>query len=222
MNDPADKSTEIKYFIGILLVIFVVSALVFSTVGLAPDGLRISDAIIDSNGAIEGSIGYELNKGLGTSITSGNGAIGYTRPDRIIINKIGVDADIEQPNTRNVADLDRALSLGAVHYPGSGSVEAGNMFLFGHSTGFRVVQNQAYKTFNNLDKLKTGDEIRVFADGDEYIYKVTNIRLVNENDENDARVDFDNSKRMLTISTCNSFGTVQDRWVVEADFYREA
>lgn len=218
MIDKNNKK-EIIYFATILFAIFLVSAITFSIFGLAPDGLKASD-IIDSNGAREGSIGFQLNKELDydTAPDSTSGIETYTRPDRIVIDSIGVNSIIGQPNTRNVADLDSYLLKGAVHYPGSGSIEYGNMFLFGHSAGFQIVQNQAYKTFNDLDKLNKNDEIKIFADGQEYIYKVRKVSLVNEAD---ARVDFDNSKRTLTISTCNSFGEIQDRWVVEADFYRE-
>jgi LPXTG-site transpeptidase (sortase) family protein len=224
-NMNSDKKKEIVYFAVILLAVFMISFVVFSGVGLAPTGLQIATYISDSD-APEGSIGYYLDSQIQpikyideqgntvNTVDSGN----YTRPDRVVISKIGVNTPIEQPNTRNVATLDSLLSRGAVHYPGSGTVEQGNMFLFGHSTGFQVVQNQAYKTFNDLNKLENGDQISIFADGTEYIYKVSSLRLVNENN---GEVRFDQGRRMLTISTCNSFGTKQERWVVEAEFYRE-
>jgi LPXTG-site transpeptidase (sortase) family protein len=217
------KKQDIIYFITILVAIFLVSAVVFSTFGLAPDGLKATD-ILDANGAQRGSVGYELNKefaNAGSSSSSGAGnniSDEYTRPDRVVINKIGVNTIVEQPNTRNVADLDRFLNNGAVHYPGSGSIESGNMFIFGHSTGFQVVQNQAFKAFNDLNKLNKGDEISIYADGEEYIYRVNSVILL---DENDARVDFDKNSRKLTLSTCNSFGEKDDRWIVEADFYKK-
>jgi LPXTG-site transpeptidase (sortase) family protein len=140
----------------------------------------------------------------------------YTRPDRVVIPKIGVNTVVNKPNSRTINALDSALNTGAVHYPGSGSIESGNMFIFGHSTGFQVVQNQAYKAFNDLDKLNRGDEISVYANGVEYVYIVRTVSLV---DENSAEVRFDQGGRTLTISTCNSFGAKQDRFVVEADFY---
>lgn len=137
----------------------------------------------------------------------------YTRPEKITIDKIGVSSVIQAPTSNDIPTLDAALNQGAVHYPGSGSVEQGNIFLFGHSTGFRVVQNQAYKTFNDLNKLIVGDEIELEADGKTYIYSVETVTLV---DENEAFVDLSKEGRRLTISTCNSFGTKQERWVVEA------
>lgn len=138
-----------------------------------------------------------------------------TLPDHISIPSIGVDSIVERPSTPNVEVLDESLKKGAVYYPGSGSIEKGNMFLFGHSTGFKVVNNQAYKTFNNLDKLTKGEEILVESDGKTYVYIVDNVKLV---DENEALVELNTNERKLTLSTCNTFGLKQERWVVEAYF----
>jgi LPXTG-site transpeptidase (sortase) family protein len=229
-----EQKKEIFYFVTILIVVFIASFIIFSGVGLAPTGLQIATYLEDSD-APSGTLGYYLDSEI-RPLSGGLQNIDpqsaeykdyensfynyntYTRPDKIVINKIGVNTIINQPNSRSVSVLDSALGTGAVHYPGSGTVEGGNMFIFGHSTGFQVVQNQAYKAFNNLDDLQYGDEISVFADGQEYIYKVTNVRLV---DENNAEVRFDKGGRTLTLSTCNSFGAKQDRFVVEAEFSRE-
>lgn len=139
-------------------------------------------------------------------------------PNHVSIPKIGVDSNIERPASQDVSVLDEALSRGAVYYPGSGTINAGNMFLFGHSTGLSVVNNQAYKTFNDLSKLEKGDEIYIESGDKKFVYKVSSLVLV---DENEAFVDFSKTDRMLTISTCNTFGKKQERWVVEAQFDRE-
>lgn len=139
-------------------------------------------------------------------------------PDKIIIDKIGVESVIQKPQSQDVEALDQALAKGAVYYPGSGTLSFGNMFIFGHSTNWQVVNNQAYKTFNDLDKLSLGDEIKIEAEGKTFIYKVENVKLIADSD---AFVDFSKSDRMLTLSTCNTFGRKQDRWVVEARFERE-
>lgn len=154
----------------------------------------------------------------GAHLEQGTLVLTATRPDHIVIDKIDVDSVIKQPVDPNIHVLDEALQEGAVHYPGSGTLERGNMFIFGHSTNWPIVQNQAYKTFNNLEDLVLGDEIKVQADGKEYVYIVQTVELV---DESAAFVDLSQSQRMLTISTCNSFGKKQDRWVVQAVFDRE-
>jgi LPXTG-site transpeptidase (sortase) family protein len=136
-------------------------------------------------------------------------------PIRITIEKIGVDALVQNPTTTNVYALDDLLLHGAVRYPGSGLPGEGNMFFFGHSTGLTLVHNQAFKTFNNLRKLVAGDMISVYSDKHIYTYKVNNVKLAKSSD---VLVDFSVKKNMLTLSTCNTFGQKEERYVVEADY----
>jgi LPXTG-site transpeptidase (sortase) family protein len=195
------------YFSGIFSIIFLISFVIFSLSGLAPKSISLYDYLFNKPPEIIGQpFTYDLN---------GDIPVKYTRPDQIIIDKLKISADIEQPNTFNVAELDSFLIKGAVHYPGSGSVESGNIFIFGHSADlFTGVQNPAYKVFNNLSKLKSGDVIEIVADNRSYFYKVTKVSLVNENE---ALIRFNSEVRKLTISTCNTFGSREDRWVVEAE-----
>ena len=195
---------NIIYILSISMIIFIVTFSTLSFLGLAPKSLSFLEpekSIIENQSEIININSY-----------------GYTRPDKVVIPKVGVESIIENPNRVDVATLDQALNKGAVHYPGSGSIEQGNMFIFGHSTNWKVVQNDAYKTFNGIEKLVSGDEIKIYSGEDTYIYRVSSVVLV---DEDDALVEFDNSKRTLTISTCNTFGEKQERWVVEAEFFRE-
>lgn len=135
-------------------------------------------------------------------------------PTKVEIPKIGVSSIINVPAGIDVSTLDNALTKGAVYYPGSGTLQGGNMFLFGHSTNWSVVNNDAYKTFNDLDKLSAGDEIVLTSGGEKYVYIVRTVKL---SSEDDAVVQFASNSPMLTISTCDTFGRKQDRWVVEAD-----
>jgi LPXTG-site transpeptidase (sortase) family protein len=140
----------------------------------------------------------------------------YELPLRISIEKIGVNSVIQNPNTTNIYALDELLLKGVVRYPGSGVPAEGNMFLFGHSTGLKVVKNQAFKAFNNLKNLVAGDVISVYTEKNVYLYVVNNVKLV---DSNNALVDFSVKKTMLTLSTCNTFGQKEERYVVEADYF---
>lgn len=143
------------------------------------------------------------------------GLIVAENPTRIVIDKIGVDSTISNPNTTNIATLDEYLKQGAVHYPGSGLIGQGNMFLFGHSSNLAVVNNQAYRAFNGLKDLRAGDLIKVYGSSKVYTYRVSSVTLV---DEHQALVEFNQSKNMLTLSTCNTFGKKSERYVVEADY----
>jgi len=165
----------------------------------------------------------ELEFGPGQDVTKettvkneGDLVIKAILPNHIKIPKIDVDVSISNPESDSVTILDEYLKKGAVHYPGSGNLLVGNMFLFAHSTGIKVVQNQAYKAFNNLKSLSSGDVIEVSGeDGKIYVYKVSSVKLATDKD---VLVTFDRKDRMLTLSTCNTFGQKSERYVVEAYF----
>lgn len=135
-------------------------------------------------------------------------------PTRLVIPSISVDTVISNPKSTSFEILDAALTRSAVRYPGSGLPGIGNMFIFGHSTGFSVVQNQAYKVFNKLKNVKQGAIITVYSKSAVYEYRVSSVRLV---DKSKQLVEFDTTNNMLTLSTCDSFGRDQDRYVVEGD-----
>lgn len=140
----------------------------------------------------------------------------YPLPERIVIPAIGVDAKIANPSSTDIAALDKALKSAVVRYPGSGTFrDEGNMFLFGHSSYLPVVNNPAYKLFNEIQKLKIGQEIRVESKEAVYTYRVSKVSMV---DASEGLVHFGNTGRKLTLSTCNSFGDSEDRFVVEAEY----
>lgn len=198
----------IVYFISIFLICFVLLYLL----GLVPQNLKTDEGesfrtLWDKRSALTD------NGNTNTNTNPLNPAVAGESPLRIVIPKIGVDATVANPQSTDVKTLDDYLTKGAVRYPGSGLLGSGNMFLFGHSTGLRNVQNQAYKTFNGLKDLQAGDIITVYSSNQAYTYKVTTVTLV---DENQALVKFDDQKNMLTLSTCNTFGAKSERYVVEA------
>jgi LPXTG-site transpeptidase (sortase) family protein len=192
-----NKKEKITLFVQII-VVFGVLIFIVSATGFIPEELK--SAKRNNNSEVFDPVSNDTNLSL-------------TRPSRISIDKIGVDSVVELPNSPNINILDQSLEKGAVHYPGSGTIEKGNIFIFGHSTNWKIVKNPSYKTFNNLHKLVSGDEIKLEANGEEYIYVVDTVTLVNESE---ALVDLDTTEQKLTISTCNSFGEKQERWVVEA------
>jgi LPXTG-site transpeptidase (sortase) family protein len=143
------------------------------------------------------------------------GVIESALPVRLKIPSISVDTPINNPKSTTFEVLDSALTTGAVRYPGSGSPGIGHMFMFGHSTGFSIVQTPAYKIFNSLRKVTEGDVVYVYTQDAVFEYRVTSLVKV---DKDKALVEFDTERNMITLSTCDSFGRPQDRYVVEADF----
>ena len=139
---------------------------------------------------------------------------------RIIVPDLGINASIELPTSTALEVLNDHLTRGVVHYPGSALPgEFGNVFLFGHSTGLRVVHNQAYAVFNGLKELTPGQVVRIRYGGREYWYRVTSVAM---KAADEAWVDLrrDTKQRKLTLSTCNVFGAKTDRFVVEAEFVK--
>lgn len=142
-------------------------------------------------------------------------------PPRLIIPEIAVDAPIILSASADLQVLNDGLTQGVVHYPGSALPDqpAGNVFLFGHSTGYKVVRNKAYAIFNRLSELQPDDIIRIRYANHEYWYRV---RSVSVKKASEAWVDLRPPihGRLLTLSTCRIFGAKDDRYVVEAEFMK--
>jgi LPXTG-site transpeptidase (sortase) family protein len=146
--------------------------------------------------------------------------IGYL-PERMEIPSLKKVLPVASPQSRDVAVLDKALLKAVVRYPGSGLLgKEGNLFVFGHSTGYRTVRNEYFKAFNGIQNLEQGSIIKLYGQGKVHLYKVTTVTHV---DSNDALVDLRVApgERKLTLSTCDSFGAKTSRFVVEAVFFAE-
>jgi LPXTG-site transpeptidase (sortase) family protein len=135
-------------------------------------------------------------------------------PTQIIVKSIGVDTPVIAPASNSNEILDRALLLGAVHYPDSGQLgENANVLIFGHSSHLPVIHNSAYKAFNEINTLENGEQIIVRSESHEYTYEV--IEVVQRKAE-EARIFFESDQPTLTLATCNNFGSKEDRWIVTA------
>ncbi len=193
------------FFLVLFLVIFSVSFSILYFLGFIPLEL----APTNEEPSLPSPTSTSLSLGV-TPIPSGE------EPLRILISSIGVDSPIRNPNSTDIDALDTELLKGVVHYPGSGIPGVvGNMFLFGHGSNLPVIHNQAYKVFTQIKNLKQGDIIHVLTQTKNYSYSVAKVTLV---DASKALVDFSTARKMLTLSTCDTFGTKQQRYVVEADF----
>ncbi len=139
-------------------------------------------------------------------------------PTRIVIPSLGKDLPISNPNTTDIDELDKELLNAVVRYPGSGTLgRDGNMLIFGHSTGYRNVNNQMYKAFNGIETLEEGNFINLVSDGIEYVYAVSKIE---HEKASNVTIEFttEPGAKRITLTTCNTFGAKEDRWIVTADF----
>lgn len=201
------KKSQAKFILYFIITFIVIFVLLYA-IGFVPDSIRVKK---------EDSLRTVWDKAQKMAIDNQLKQDGIINEDplRIVIEKIGVDSPVSNPNTTNVATLDEYLLRGAVRYPGSGFPGYGNMFIFAHSTGLRNVNNEAFKAFNGLRNLVVGDMIKIYGSAGLYYYKVSSVRLV---DDNQALVEFNNDENILTLSTCNTFGAKSERYVVEADY----
>ena len=137
-------------------------------------------------------------------------------PVRVVAETIDLDVTISNPSSTNVHVLDNALLKGAVRYPTTALAgEEGTMLLFGHSSYRPVIYNQAYKAFNNVQKLENGDIVSVLSDTTEYRYKVTGVRVA---DATEDVVELRTTGKYLVLVTCDSFTAKTSRFVVTAEF----
>ena len=229
MFDKIFSKNELR-FIGYFFLIFLGTAGSLAAFGLLPseleetsDGDTLTQKIVDS--AISAPQEQKVNPVQNQVITRPqNSVVRPTQPQkvivagnptRLIIPAIGVDTTVYTPADTDVDTLDHDLTKGPVYYPGSGTAAGGNMFIFGHSTGYKIVINKAYKVFNDLHTLTNGDTINVVSNGNTFVYKVKSVSKVNKNE---TLVNFDTSAHIITLSTCNSFGAKTDRYVVVGEY----
>lgn len=136
-------------------------------------------------------------------------------PLSITIEALNKTITVLNPTSREVADLDAALLEGVVRHPDSATLEQnGTVFILGHSSYLPAVRNRNFQAFNGIQDLKWGDTIVLGAADAEYVYRVDKVYRANAQD---VTVPIAGPKQRLFIATCNSFGSIDDRYIVEAD-----
>lgn len=136
-------------------------------------------------------------------------------PEKIIFDSLDRTVSVLNPTSKTIEDLDHALLSGVVRHPDSATLEQlGSVFILGHSSYLPAVNNENYKAFNGIQNLKWGDTIRLQAGNKEYVYRVDKVFQAYATT---ASVPIAVGKQRLVLATCNSFGSVDDRYIVEAD-----
>lgn len=135
-------------------------------------------------------------------------------PNKIIFDDLNREVTILNPESSDIATLDNALLNGVVRHPDSADLQQdGTMFLFGHSSSLPNVINRNYQAFNGIQNLEWGDKVRVQSADFEYVYRVDRVY---EAKASTAEIALVSGTATLALVTCNSFGTTDDRFVVEA------
>jgi LPXTG-site transpeptidase (sortase) family protein len=196
-------------FLVVFLVVFFFSFSALIAVDLVPNTTTSTPSVSLSASPLVAVAESPLSPNVFDAFAHGE------NPVKIEIPKTKLVAPIANPTTTNVNALDALLLKGAVRYPTSGLLgENGNVVLFGHSAEYYpIVNNPWYKTFDNIDKLKEGDEIIVYSSSRAYVYTVDTVEKKNASED---AIPLKVTGAKLTLSTCDTFGKKTDRWVVTA------
>lgn len=149
-----------------------------------------------------------------SEVASPEAGIAAEMPVRIHVERLDREITVLNPTSRRIADLDAALLDGAVRHPDSATLsQEGNVFVLGHSSYLPNVFNRNFQIFNGIQDLEWGDTITVYSDSHAYEYRVERVYRARAQD---VTVPIAGTGNMLTLATCNSFGSVDDRYIVEA------
>lgn len=140
--------------------------------------------------------------------------VGNILPEKITFDSLDRSAIVLNPNSRSVADLDNALLNGVVRHPDSATLgQDGTLFILGHSSYLPKVVNENFQAFNGVQDLKWGDIIRIEGGDEMYVYRVEKVYKAKATD---TTVPIAGDSKRLVLATCNSFGSTDDRYIVEA------
>lgn len=136
-------------------------------------------------------------------------------PQSLYIKRLNREVAILNPASREISDLDEALLSGTVRHPDSAALgQNGNVFVLGHSSYLPQVLNKNFQAFNGIEDLEWGDIIEVTGENNVFVYRVEDVYEAKATDATVIPIRTDD--RRLTLATCDSFGSVEDRFIVEA------
>ncbi len=137
-----------------------------------------------------------------------------TLPLSLSIDALDRTVKVLNPASNSVEALDAALLNGVIRHPDSATFgEEGNMLILGHSSYLPTVHNRNFQALNGIQNLKWGDTITLESKNTEYTYKVEKSYKAKATG---YTVQIAGKGKTLTLVTCNSFGSTEDRYVVEA------
>jgi sortase A len=160
----------------------------------------------------QAELGYQAKKVLPQS----KKVIPVNTTFSIQIPKIGVNANVvKNVDPYNSTIYQKALTQGVAHALGSGLPGfPGNVFIFAHSANSWYQANQFNAIFYLTDKLDIGDDITINYDNSEYKYKITEKKIVKNNEIN--YLTNSSQDQSLTLMTCWPPGTTLSRLIIMA------
>lgn len=202
-------------FLGTFFLVFTLSYIILMAVDFLPEAPLASTTT-------EAVIIEEHNSNSQSDVVTGNAssseAASYNEADALpltlTIAKLNRSVTVLNPDSRVISDLDEALLTGVVRHPDSATLEQdGTVFILGHSSYLPQVFNKNFQAFNGIQNLEWGDTIEVATASAIYEYRVEKVYRTRAQD---LTVSIAGTGKMLTLATCNSFGSTDDRYIVEA------
>lgn len=134
----------------------------------------------------------------------------------IVIPKINaVSPIVKDVDPYNKDVFLKSLRKGVAHARGTVTPDKnGNVYLFAHSTDAFYNVNSYNAVFYLIGKLEKDDDVKIFYEDKEYLYKVTDKKVVSSDD-----LKYLTSKtedKILTLQTCYPPGTSLKRLIVIA------
>lgn len=208
---------ENKYkFLFVYFVVFLFTYLLLVAIDFVPEPKTDTDTEVEQAASADLAIISEAEaQQLPTAdMVTEVGTVPPVLPTRIYIERLDKEIEVLNPTSRTIADLDKALLSGVVRHPDSAHLaQPGNVFILGHSSYLPSVFNQNFQAFNGIQNLEWGDTIEVHSEGQVFVYRV---EKVFQAQAQELTVPIAVDEKLLTLATCNSFGSVDDRYIVEA------
>jgi sortase A len=140
------------------------------------------------------------------------------QPNHLWISSINVDAPIIYVEAANENAFQKALQSGVVHFPGTASIgEAGNAYIFGHSSDYIYTAGHYKTVFALLPKVNVGAEVQISnALGQIFTYEIIEKKIV-VSDDMTVLDQNTNGQKLLSLQTSYPVGTALKRYVVIAE-----
>lgn len=136
-------------------------------------------------------------------------------PQTLTIEALDRTIPVLNPASASISALDTALLEGAVRHPDSATMkDEGNIFILGHSSYLPVVNNRNFQALNGIQDLVWGDIITLASDDVMSTYRVAKVYKAKASA---LTIPVAGEGKRLTLATCNSFGSTDDRYIVEAE-----
>ena len=131
---------------------------------------------------------------------------------------------IEVPTHQNWQQLEqniqKGLQSGVVVHPISRKPGGyGNFFLTGHSSYYAWDPGRYKDVFSVLHEMEIGDEIDVYWQGQKYIYRTREIKVIKPTDV--SVLEQPSDKSIVTLMTCTPIGTNKNRLIVVGELVDE-